>query len=66
VALLVLASGVLGIAVFGVSRRAPAAEMWDTSMLLLPKGESERGYARLLLWWVALGLCFVAIYACFW
>jgi SSS family solute:Na+ symporter len=66
VALLVLASVALGLAGFGASRRIAAADMWDRSMLALPKGETERWYASLWLWWTVLGVCFVAIYVWFW
>jgi SSS family solute:Na+ symporter len=66
VAMLILASVPLALALLGTSRRAPAAEMWDRSMLRLPRGETQHWYSSLGLWWVALGLCFAAIYAYFW
>jgi solute:Na+ symporter, SSS family len=39
-------------------------KMWDRSMLCLPQSETQ--HWGLGLWWVALRLCFAAIYAYFW
>lgn len=66
IALLVLATVLLGIAVFCTRNRLPAPDMWDRSMLRLPPGETERWYSSLWLWWSLCGLCFVAIYVYFW
>lgn len=65
-ALLVLAVVVLGIVIFCLRNRVPVPNMWDRSMLDLPKGETQRWYASLWLWWSVCGFCFVAIYWYFW
>ncbi len=65
-ALLVLAEVLLAILGYGLAARKKTDNMWDRSMLHLPKGESERWYARLWLWWLVVGSCFALIYWRFW
>lgn len=66
VALAVMAVAVGSILCFGLSARLAGANVWDRSMLSLPKGESETWYASVWFWWLIVGLCFVAIYCRFW
>jgi SSS family solute:Na+ symporter len=66
VAVLVGAAVILGIVVFCIPARTVTGDAWDRSMLRLPKGQHEPWYASLLLWWSAVGLCFVGLYWYFW
>ena len=47
-----------------IRRRAPAANLWDRSML--HTGQPSGWYANLWLWWLVLGMILVGIYAKFW
>ena len=42
--------------------RTIVPNMWDRSMVLLPKGESEKWYFSIWFWWLLLAGVFVAIY----
>ncbi|MCX8053947.1 MAG: hypothetical protein N3B12_09070, partial [Armatimonadetes bacterium] len=65
-ALMVLAEVLLALVVYGIRRREKIDNMWDRSMLGLPKGDIERWYAKLWFWWVVVGCCFGLIYWRFW
>jgi solute:Na+ symporter, SSS family len=63
-ALILLASTVVILIPLLIRRRAPAANLWDRSML--HTGKSSGWYANLWLWWVFLGMILVGIYVKFW
>ena len=65
-ALLVLAEVILALIGYGLAARQKAENMWDRSMLGLPKGETEHWYSSLWLWWLVIGGCFALIYWRFW
>ena len=56
----------LALAAHLVMNREVVGNMWDRSMLRLPKGETEAWYGSLKLWWAVVGLCFVGLYYYFW
>ncbi len=66
IALAVMVVVVGALAAFGLSARKPSEAMWDRSMLGLPKGQRQRWYAHLWLWWAMIGGCFALIYYRFW
>jgi SSS family solute:Na+ symporter len=63
-ALILLATTILLVVPLLIQRRAPAAHLWDRSML--HTGKPGGWYANLWLWWVLLGLILVGIYVKFW
>jgi len=63
-ALILLATTILLVVALLIQRRAPAAHLWDRSML--HTGKPGGWYANLWLWWVLLGLILVGIYVKFW
>jgi len=64
VAILILVSFISAIGYFGLRARSGTvkAGMWDQSMLRLPKGETEKWYTSIWLWWLVLAVIFIAIY----
>jgi SSS family solute:Na+ symporter len=66
VAVLVGLSVILALVGFVWANRKPSDGLWDRSMLGLPKGETQKWYANLWLWWAMIGACFVVIYWRFW
>ena len=66
VALGVLAVVLGGLAAFGLTSRERSEAGWDRSMLGLPKGEAQRWYAHLWMWWLVIGACFAVMYYRFW
>ncbi len=63
-AVLVLASMVVLVGLLAASRRRISANMWDTSMLTVTT--SQRWYANLWVWWLALAVILLGIYVYFW
>lgn len=66
VAILVAASFFAALIVYMTSNREVRPNMWDRSMLRLPKGENEHWYSSVWFWWLLCGLCFVGLYYYFW
>lgn len=63
-ALILLLSTVLMLAMLLIRRRVPSANLWDRSML--HTGKPAGWFANLWLWWVLLGMILVGIYIKFW
>jgi len=61
-AVLIMAVFVIATAYYCYTARKVAPNMWDRSMVLLPKGESEKWYFSIWFWWLLLAGVFAAIY----
>jgi SSS family solute:Na+ symporter len=61
-AVLIMAVFVIATAYYCYTARKVAPNMWDRSMVLLPKGESEKWYFSIWFWWLVLAGVFAAIY----
>ena len=65
-AILVGASFILFVIAYFITNREAKPNMWDRSMLRLPKGERENWYSSVWFWWLVCGSCFVGLYYYFW
>lgn len=61
-AVLIMAVFAIAMAYYCYTARTVAPNMWDRSMVLLPKGEPEKWYFSIWFWWLVLAGVFVAIY----
>ena len=61
-AVLIMAVFAIAMAYYCYTARTVAPNMWDRSMVLLPKGESEKWYFSIWFWWLLLAGVFAAIY----
>lgn len=61
-AVLIMAVFAIATAYYCYTARKVAPNMWDRSMVLLPKGESEKWYFSIWFWWLLLAGVFAAIY----
>ncbi|MDO8684928.1 MAG: hypothetical protein Q7N50_15800, partial [Armatimonadota bacterium] len=66
VAFAVLVTVLGSIFYYCTTARKPTENMWDRSMLGLPKGEKQAWYSNLWIWWLAMGAIFVYLYIRFW
>jgi SSS family solute:Na+ symporter len=61
-AVLIMAVFAIATAYYCYTARTVAPNMWDRSMVLLPKGESEKWYFSIWFWWLLLAGVFAVIY----
>jgi len=61
-AVLIMAVFAIAMAYYCYTARTVAPNMWDRSMVLLPKGEPEKWYFSIWFWWLVLAGVFAAIY----
>ncbi len=61
-AVLIMAVFAIAMAYYCYTARTVAPNMWDRSMVLLPKGQSEKWYFSIWFWWLLLAGVFAAIY----
>ena len=61
-AVLIMAVFAIAMAYYCYTARTVAPNMWDRSMVLLPKGQSEKWYLSIWFWWLLLAGVFAAIY----
>ena len=61
-AVLIMAVFAIAMAYYCYTARTVAPNMWDRSMVLLPKGEPEKWYFSIWFWWLLLAGVFAAIY----
>lgn len=61
-AILIMAVFAIAMAYYCYTARTVAPNMWDRSMVLLPKGEPEKWYFSIWFWWLLLAGVFAAIY----
>jgi len=61
-AVLIMAVFAIATAYYCYTARTVAPNMWDRSMVLLPKGEPEKWYFSIWFWWLLLAGVFAAIY----
>ena len=61
-AVLIMAVFAIATAYYCYTARKVAPNMWDRSMVLLPKGEPEKWYFSIWFWWLLLAGVFAVIY----
>ena len=61
-AVLIMAVFAIAMAYYCYTARTVVPNMWDRSMVFLPKGEPEKWYFSIWFWWLLLAGVFAAIY----